>query len=173
MSEVVNAYAVHQPGRPPGLTVPVVGSVLEIPVVHDASAGFFDRNHRLALDASRADHPSEPTAEDQHKDDQPPDAYPEPVPPRCWKGLVRHLTLSTCQPWILDHPLRFPAAPRAECQVSTIIETSHTQPITGRPGGVRPGASPRERPPPPAALSSAPAAGRAELGQLDRRHRGS
>jgi hypothetical protein len=49
-------------------------SVTRVPYKSDAAAGFPDRRHRVALDASAPHNRPEPCAHQEHNDDQPPHA---------------------------------------------------------------------------------------------------
>ena len=54
--------------------------------VGDAAAGPSNRRHCLPLNSGVTDGPAQPTADNQHEDQQSPNADPEPTTPGCWKA---------------------------------------------------------------------------------------
>ena len=73
MADVIDAEAIREPSQPPGASV-------RIKVVFDLPVCPSDGRHGLALNSSLVHLPPQPTADEEHEDDQSPNAEPEPAP---------------------------------------------------------------------------------------------
>jgi hypothetical protein len=87
--EIINADAIHKPSWHPKRSSSLgIKLLVPVPIIINKTSGGRNRLHRIALGASGADHPPEPSPDDEHEDDQAPDADAEVVSPGCWKGFA-------------------------------------------------------------------------------------
>src|SRR5262245_22817133 len=87
MAEEVDSNEIHEPPWCPRLSSSKVYAVAVLPVVTDAAPVFFNRRHRVALNASAAHDPSQPAADHQHNDNHPPHAEAQESSPGTRDGV--------------------------------------------------------------------------------------
>jgi hypothetical protein len=91
-----------------------------LPVVINPSSVSLNRGHRLALSSGASGEPAQPTADDEHEDDQSLYAEPKPIPPEIGRRLVWHLATYEWQVSSLDHPFHVRASSHARLSAPTI-----------------------------------------------------
>src|SRR5262245_59840225 len=82
VTEIVDSDEIRQPPWRPRFSSRNGLLVAPLPVIRDAASGFPDRRHRIALDVGASDQPAQPSANQEHKEDQRPQAEPHVIPPR-------------------------------------------------------------------------------------------
>jgi hypothetical protein len=81
---------VHEPSWRQASYTRAQTSGLSGPVIGNVAATKSNRRHRLALDPSAPDKPSQPNPKHNHKDDHPPHAQAQISSPATWGGAGRH-----------------------------------------------------------------------------------
>src|SRR5262245_46585067 len=96
VTEIVDSDEIDEPSWRPGFASRQRFPVVPLPVIPDRAASLFNRRHRIVLDVGLADHPSQCSPEDDHKDDQPPHAEPQVATPGTSNGATSHVMSA---PW--------------------------------------------------------------------------
>src|SRR4029077_3281398 len=94
VTEIVASNEMNEPSWRRGFAYRNRLPVAPLPVVLDHTTGPQDRRHSITLDVGLADDPTQPNADHEHNDDQPPHAESEESPPGTRNGAGPHDAVS-------------------------------------------------------------------------------